>query len=83
MVGLAVASAVCRLYVRPSRMVLAYCGMLLVPPTGYFLGLRQQRKHQNLFLMKNFKHFSEEFKNALMTGDARYMRDELARINNV
>ena len=64
-------------------MMLAYCGMLTVPPIGFFLGLRQQRKHENLFLMKNYKHFSEDFKNALMTGDARYMREELARLNNI
>jgi len=40
---------------------------------GFQIGARKDRRDYNIWLMKNYKNFSNEFKLALHTGDARYI----------
>jgi hypothetical protein len=66
------------LYIRKIGVVLAVLG-------GFQLGARHQRKEYNLMLLRNYHRFDSCFKDALETGDARYLRwvDEVEKGEDV
>ena len=50
---------------------------------GFQIGVRQKKKKQAIFLLKNYKNFDQCFKDALQTGDARYLVDYIPDLKKV
>lgn len=76
------ASALLHMYTRPSSVFLRSFLLLLTTTTAWWIGVRKERKELNIFLLKNYKHFSWPVQRALQTGDSRYLR-EILRKNNI
>lgn len=62
-----------RLYTRPSSLYIRKLGVLVSAAAAYQIGVRQQVKDYNLMLLNNYPQFDKEFKDALETGDSRYI----------
>lgn len=71
------AYGVLRSYTRPSSFFIRKVGVSVVALLGFQLGARYERKQYNLFLLRNYHLFDQRFKDALETGDSRYMMDFL------
>ena len=60
-------------YTRPSSLYIRKLGFVFSMLAGFQIGARKDRRNYNLWLMKNYRGFSDDFKLALHTGDARYI----------
>ena len=41
---------------------------------GWWTSMRTKSREHDIFMMKNYKHFGNEMRDALASGDARYLR---------
>jgi hypothetical protein len=62
-----------RLYTRPSSQFIRKVGVVAVTALCYQVGVRQQVKDYDLMLLNNYHAFDQEFRDALETGDSRYL----------
>jgi hypothetical protein len=63
-----------RMYTRPSSRYIRKVMPLLFANFGFFLGMKHERNAQNQFLLRNYGGFTKSVREALHTGDARYLR---------
>lgn len=75
-------TALLHMYTRPGSIFLRSFLLLLTTTSAWWIGVRKERKDLNIFLLKNYKHFSWPVQRALQTGDSRYLR-EILRKNNI
>lgn len=64
-----------RAYTRPSSLYIRKVVVTVTALAAYQLGVRHQTKEYNLFLLRNYHKFDQRFKDALETGDSRYISD--------
>lgn len=50
-------------------------GVVIGGLAGYQIGARHQVKEYNLYLLRNYHLFDKSFKDALETGDSRYLAE--------
>jgi hypothetical protein len=62
-----------RLYTRPNSNYIRKVGVAVASLAAYQIGIRQQQKDYNLMLLNNYQNFGQEFRDALETGDSRYL----------
>lgn len=62
-----------RLYTRPTSLYIRKLAVAASIALGYQVGARHQVKQKNLFLLNNYHLFDRSFKDALETGDSRYL----------
>ena len=62
-------------YTRPKAIYMRGIGTAVALYAGVWTSLRQMSRVDDIFLMKNYKHFNQDMRNALATGDARYLRE--------
>ena len=66
--------AVMRNYTRPGSMYFRGIWSVFGAGVGYWCALKAQTREQDIFMLKNYKFFGQEMRDALATGDSRYLR---------
>ena len=61
-------------YSRPSSVFMRSLFPLTAGIIGFIIGIRREVKDNDMFLLRNFKNFEQDVKDALQTGDSRYVR---------
>lgn len=64
-----------RAYTRPSSLYIRKVAVVISALAAFQIGVRHQVKEYNLFLLRNYHKFDQCFKDALETGDSRYLSD--------
>jgi len=64
--------AVVKNYTRPRSVYFRLVWTAVPTMVGLWCSMRQRSRVDDIFMMKNYKHFGEELRDALATGDARY-----------
>lgn len=62
-------------YTLPKSKYLRAFGFTVAAGYGGWSSLKAKAREYDVFLMKNYKHFGEEMREALASGDARYLAD--------
>jgi hypothetical protein len=61
-------------YTRPRSIYFRGLSVATCAFCGWWTSVRTRSREHDIFMMRNYKHFGHELRDALATGDARYLR---------